>query len=186
MYGFSRAGKDEFSKILKKYYLFKHIHPLSDVYTFLEEHYGLPKDSIMYDSGKQFIPPGSTKTVSHLLVEFFFFVKEKEVGDWSLPFLEKALSGSIKKNQNIVLSGIRNQHEVCLIFDLLKKNPNYELIPISVVRKNHNGYKSDYLQAELYKELVSFANKTFTIQNDSTLESYKNNIHLLIQNHILL
>ncbi len=170
--GASRSGKDVLTNLLKTDYNFKHIHPLSNLYTFLEEHFELPKGSIMDGSSKSFICEGGEITLAESLVQFYHFTKDKKIGNWSYTYVEKELNINLKKNNSVVFSGLRNQHEADLITKYLYEFPNTLLVSVWIDRPGCSGYSSDNEQLSIYNRLTSVANVSNVISNDSDLSNY--------------
>ena len=185
--GASRSGKDEVTSLLKQFG-YKHIHPLSNLYVFLEEHFELPKGSLMEGSSKSFKPCGSDNTMAELLVDFYHFMKDRDV-NWTIPHVRRALDWNIKHKQSLVFSGLRNFHESRLILDKVRDvredGEEIRLVSAWINRPGFGGFSSDVLQRDIFDELTYNADKTLIIDNDDTLAAFLNKIKNLIKEHSL-
>jgi hypothetical protein len=170
--GASRSGKDVLTNLLKSDYNFKHIHPLANLYTFLENHFDLPDGSIMNGSSKSFICEGGEITLAESLVQFYHFTQDKKIGNWSYPYVKKELNNNLINNNSVVFSGLRNMHEAELIINHINKFPDTLLVSVWIDRPGFTGYSSDNEQLSIYNSLTSNANVIEVISNDSDLNSY--------------
>lgn len=186
--GASRSGKDELTKLLKTEYGYRHIHPLSNLYVFLEEHFELPSGSLMEGSSKQFKPCGSDKTMAELLVDFYHFMNDRGV-NWTIPHVKRALDWNVKHNQSLVFSGLRNFHESELILDKvrdIREDGGYiKLISVWINRPGFKGYSSDNDQREIFRQLAYNSDEHFIIENDGTLTAFITKLKEIIKEHNL-
>lgn len=188
--GASRAGKDEVTKLLKEQYGYRHIHPLSNLYCFLEEHFELPKGSLMSGESKQFVAPGGEITMAEALVKFYHFMLDNKVGNWTEPHVRRALDWNLEKQQSLVFSGLRNHHESDLIRQAVDKYRDYtgydiKLVSIWITRPGFSGYSSDDKQWEIYNRLAEVADMRAILENDSSLAAFLSKINNFIKEYKL-
>lgn len=179
--GASRSGKDVFTNLLHTEYNFTHIHPLSNLYSFLEEHFELPKDSIMCGEGKSFICNGGEVSLGEALVSFYHFTKDKKIGNWSYTYVKKQLHNNLSHNNSIVFSGLRNHHEAELIINSLIKFKSTRLISVWIDRPGFSGFSSDNDQFSIYNRLSTVSTINKVISNSSNLDTYLTTLNNFIK-----
>ena len=177
--GASRAGKDEVTKLLKNEYGYRHIHPLSNLYCFLEEHLELPAGSLMSGESKNYIMPGGEITMAEALVKFYHFMIDNKVGNWTEPHVRRALDWNIDRQQSLVFSGLRNFHESEAILNKVKDS-GCNLVSIWIKRPGFWGYSSDKKQWEIYNSLAAEADYREIVENDDTLDTFLTKIRKIV------
>ena len=162
--GVSRSGKDTIADYITSNYGYTTIHVLSDLYTFLEQHFNLSEGSIRTGNSRHSKLPGGDSTLLDYLVSSYHTCNDLNI-NFTKPFIDKVCKNLSK---DTILTGVRNKHEVDSI---IENSTNYYLNTIKVSRLGFNGLSTDNSLDVNWERLKKVSDKSTLINNDRDLEA---------------
>jgi len=177
--GYSKAGKDETGKALKRERKVPVLHPIEDLKLFLTQHYNQPHLDLSKPADK-FKPVhtlvDSSLTFNDLLVKFFkFLITEGNDPYFSVPYLYKRGKELLKEKHCFVSTGVRNPKELEVLTRVAKET-NSKVVTLLLTRTKAVPETSDLFLPTLIEEAMCISDSYYVVDNNETLQSLEERV----------